>query len=344
MTLRPALLSSLFVLASFAVGCGGSTEETSEPVGGGGGGGAAAEDAGADASELPDVGAADDDAAVDAADAGTACFPQYHNGGLVYVDYDKYHPTIDSTCSGTDHQEIDGVEKVVFLGDSITVGTPPTPASQYYQTVLTASLKQKFGDIETASCAEWGARNRDLLGKQIPKCFPGPEQKRTLVVMTSGGNDVAAWAKDKLPIDEASPKADAAVGELRDAVGWLKDPANFPNGSYVIFANVYEFTDLTANMDGCPVGAFGGFAGDWLAGAGVIVQMEQQYMQVAVDTKSDLVFLEEAFCGHGFHHADKASQCYLADDAPVWFDLTCIHPTPDGHAQIAKLFLDVVNE
>ncbi|MEQ9323824.1 MAG: hypothetical protein RIF41_31965, partial [Polyangiaceae bacterium] len=40
-------------------------------------------------------------------------------------DYDQFMPVVDSHCLGTDHQDITNVEHVVFLGDSVTVSTPP---------------------------------------------------------------------------------------------------------------------------------------------------------------------------------------------------------------------------
>ena len=45
-------------------------------------------------------------------------------------DYDQFSPVIGSHCLGTNHQDIRGVQKLVFVGDSVTKGTPPTlPAS-----------------------------------------------------------------------------------------------------------------------------------------------------------------------------------------------------------------------
>src|SRR5687768_12919605 len=53
------------------------------------------------------------------------CFKDLQ-GSVKGPDYDKVKPTLAPSCAGTHHQTITGVEKVVFLGDSITVGTPPT--------------------------------------------------------------------------------------------------------------------------------------------------------------------------------------------------------------------------
>jgi hypothetical protein len=52
-----------------------------------------------------------------------------------------------------------------------------------------------------------------------------------------GGNDLADMAYNKTGATEALAQTDVMVSEMRAAVEWLKDPANFPNGSYVVFAN-----------------------------------------------------------------------------------------------------------
>ncbi len=52
----------------------------------------------------------------------------------------------------------------------------------------------------------------------------------------------------------------------------------------------------------------------------------------------------ESFCGHGFYAGDPTNECYRGPDAEVWFDATCIHPNPAGHAAISDMVLDVVGE
>lgn len=262
-------------------------------------------------------------------------------------DYDQFKPTLAKSCGGTHHQDIKGVEKVVFLGDSVTVGTPPTMPGDFYRTRLQEKLKQKFGaSIEVASCAKWGARTDDLLegGKQIEACFKsGIETKKTLVVMTNGGNDIHAWAKDKLSPADAMTAADAALARLKTAVEWLKSPEHFPNGSYVVFANVYEYTDTSGDLSSCPAASLAGMDGSWPEGKPAIVHFEEGFMKTAVETKTDMMFLFEHFCGHGYKRKDASLQCYRGADAKLWFDATCIHPTPDGHDQIALQFAKVID-
>ncbi len=337
------LLAGLFAVA----GCGGSTSDTS----GGSGGSAGTAAGGADAGNSGGSGAGGGSAGSGGSGIGGAggatakkCFAGIENG-IVYVNYDQFHPVINSTCSGTNHQDIQGVEKLVFLGDSITEGTPPTPASGFYRTLVTNNMKKKFGqNLEVADCAKWGARDGDLAG-QIQKCFPTtPEPKKTLTVFTMGGNDLADMAKNHLDVTAATAQADQAIADTRSAVEWLKDPKNFPNGSYVVFANVYEYTDLSANLDSCPLASTAGLSGTWQTGVSILTHVDEQYMKIAVDTQSDMIFMEESFCGHGYENTDKSLQCYRGPNTERWFDLTCIHPTPKGHSVIADLFTKTIEE
>jgi lysophospholipase L1-like esterase len=277
------------------------------------------------------------------AGAAINCFEEQH--WTIQPNYEQFAPTVGSHCLGTNHQDIQGVEKLVFLGDSITQGTPPTSTTQFYRTLLGDQLTQQFPGLEVVECAENGAQVGDLLANQIPQCFPGPEPKRTLVVMTMGGNDVINWPEQNLPTDQATADADVIAAEMRAAIDWFKaDPARFPAGVFVVFANVYEFSDGTGNLSACPGASIIGLPADYQMGAPALAHLEEQFMKVAVDTGTDMIFLLEHFCGHGYHRDDPNISCYRGPDAASWFDFTCIHPTPEGHAALADQFAQVIAE
>ncbi|MEW5849887.1 MAG: SGNH/GDSL hydrolase family protein [Myxococcota bacterium] len=289
-------------------------------------------------------------------------------------DYDQFNPVIGSHCNGTNHQDIQGVERVVFLGDSVTVGTPPTASGDYYRARLADMLAERFnldapsaawkmsnplsgvsgvmfsGDF--ASCAKWGARTDDLFrdNSQIADCFPTEERnKKTLVVFTIGGNDIAALTKDHAhsPYNEAYADVQEFVSLMRDAVTALKDPAQFPGGVYVMFGNMFEFTDGTGDVGSCPAASAAGFTEPWDHPedlASLVIWANEQFLKMAVDTGSDMIFMLEHFCGHGFNNEDPENRCYRGPNTPRWFDLTCIHPNPDGHDQIANMFMSLVTE
>ena len=125
----------------------------------------------------------------------TACFKDaFVNPPAKGPDYDQFKPVVGTHCLGTNHQSIDKIERVVFLGDSVTVGTPPSLPAQYYRSLLADALANKFQLAKPnllwqvsdplsgkallkeagafASCSKWGARNDDLMPTQLPDCFP----------------------------------------------------------------------------------------------------------------------------------------------------------------------------
>lgn len=294
-------------------------------------------------------------------------------------DYDQFSAVPGSHCNGTNHQDIAGIERAVFLGDSVTVGTPPWAGSQYYRSIVADAIEAQWGlqfasgflqdeatwkgtnvlqgqagVIESgdfAACAEWGARTDDLSPTQIPQCFEGDDfDQTTLVVMTMGGNDISNLTKSAIEgatMDALWAQAEAMVDLNREAVEWLVEPDRFPNGVYVVFGNIYEFTDGTGEVESCDVSGLAGFdqpvpAPDELSE--VVVWIQEQYMDIAVSTGTDLVFMFEGFCGHGFNAADPTAPCYRGAGNANWFDFTCIHPNDVGHAALADMFVQTILE
>ena len=278
------------------------------------------------------------------------CFPDIGDASLGFPEYDRFGVVAGRHCSGTNHQDITGVEKVVFLGDSITAGTPPTTEAEIYRTLLTELLRERFGpDLEVADCSRFGARTDDYVPEQIPGCFPGVEEKRTLVISTMGGNDTFAAAEAVLNGGSAADGLavlDRAIGHQREAMQWFRDneATAFPNGVFVVTSNIYEYTDATGDMSSCPLADQLGFGGVVPELRAAYIYINEAFLEIAVETGTDSLFLLENFCGHGFYADDPTNECYRGPEATPWFDLTCIHPNPEGHAAIAQMFLDVVSE
>jgi len=288
-------------------------------------------------------------------------------------DYDQFSPIVGSHCLGTNHQDITDVERVVFLGDSVTVGTPPTFSNDFYRAKLADSLAAKFGlnvpslvwksadpfngtaivqqEGAFASCSKWGARTDDLVPTQLPDCFAANTlNARTLVIMTMGGNDISSLTKaaiDGATEQELWAQTQQFVQLQRDALDWLLEPNRFPNGVFVVFANIFEFTDGTGDVESCDVSGLAGFDEPVLSPeqlADMVIWANEEFVKMAVETGTDAIFLLEHFCGHGFNADNPNAPCYRGPDTEVWFDMTCIHPNAKGHQQIADMFMSVVDE
>ncbi len=317
----------------------------------------------------------DDDDGDPAESAFEACFAEISGPtDEPAPDYDAFGPTIADNCNGTNHQDISGIERVVFLGDSVTVGTLPSADPEFYRNRLALMLADEFGleapdafwqgvnilsgealvqeSGDFASCAEWGARADDLMqdDTQVLDCLPESERhKVTLVVMTVGGNDLSNLTEgfmEGAPVSDLWTQTEEFMGLVRETVEWITAPGRFPNGVYVVTTNLYEFTDATGDVTSCPAAGLAGF-GEAVtdpALAQMVVWAMEEFMSIAVDTNTDMLFLLESFCGHGFNYDDPAGRCYRGPEAEIWFDLTCIHPNPTGHEVIADMFYSVVME
>lgn len=293
------------------------------------------------------------------------------------VDYDQFGLTMGSHCQGTDHQDITGVERVVYVGDSITVGTPPTPNGRWWRNQTADALAARFGleppgngwqnvDLldgvvrqtfsgDFAACAKYGARTDDLLRdphRQLETCIPEEERdKRTLVLMSIGGNDIYSLLEDSnRGVDDATMQAEyeAALQDLRDAIRWLVEPGRFPNGVYVVMADTYDFTDPDGaeDMAECP-GAelirMDRALRDPVV-QGILANAQEEYVRLAVETGTDVAFLGEVFCGHGYGLDDPNNRCYRGPGADLYLDFTCEHPNAKGHDAITEMFLNIVDE
>ncbi len=328
--------------------------------------------------ETAETGETGDDSAAETAEPVSdleRCFGEFFGEASPTVpDYSPYAPTLNSSCYGTNNQDISDVARVVFVGDSITVGTPPTDPSEFYRVKLADDFVDRWGleaptwdwewyDIvngttitsisgDFCSTAKWGARTDDLLedNDQILDCFPIEEWDRpTLVVMTMGGNDVFSLAQDLgegLSTDELWAEVSAFTEKQRAAVEYLKNPDNWGAPVYVVFANNYEFTDGTGDIADCTGAELSGLEGvmDRDDFKEMLAWTQEEYMSIAMDNGADMFFLMEEFCGHGYSRGEVDAMCDRGDDAELYFDLTCIHPNAAGHAHIAEMVESIIDE
>ena len=165
--------------------------------------------------------------------------------------------------------------------------------------------------------------------------------------MTSGGNDVARMGRDFVDgatVEDLQLDAEAAVAHKRNSLEWLADEANFPNGHYIVFADVYDPSDGTGDFEDCDLSGLVGFEDFLLPPEEIMHYIQRSYAELAVETGTDLLFLHKEFCGHGHSAADDQAPCYRGPAQPIWFDFTCSHPNPEGHAELANIFYSVVTE
>ncbi len=317
----------LIALIAAAMGCGGSkTKGDAEDDT------AAEPDAAMDAAEEVDPDAADDPGMDGAADAA----PDPVDDSTP----DGWPPSCYEERMGIKNQVVRDVERVIFLGDSITA-TPYLTSP--WSDRIRPDLQDLFGsDLEIQNYAAWGAITDDILSDQLPR-IDTESTKRTLVMFTIGGNDALQVIGDDTTT--ALAHMEGKVDNLHDILTWLYDPSNVPGGVYVIFANVYNPTDGEGDFTHC---GFGAGLEDWPNSDEVAETANGWYEDEANEHGSDLLNLHDLFAGHGFNNDDPTNPWYCnecdpcTDGCPRWYDATCIHPNNLGHIALAGFFLCMI--
>lgn len=240
---------------------------------------------------------------------------------------------------GTNNQDIVGVQRVIFLGDSITASPYLTPP---WSDRIEDDLRTTFGSgIEIHNYAVGGARTEDVLDDQLDR-IDTSSSATTLVMFTIGGNDALQVIGEDIPTSLAH--METKIDNLRGILDFLSDPSNFPGGIYVVFANVYDPTDGEGDFTHCGIAA--GY-GDWPDVDELANTVNGWYLDLANEYGFDVLDTHGLFLSHGWNNADDTSPHYCEacePDCPCerWLDFTCIHPNADGHTALAGFFHAIV--
>ncbi len=315
------------------------------------------------------------------------CFPHVRALAAPSPRYDAPDLHAGTHCLGTNNQDVTGIEQVVFVGDSVTVGVPNaglnltqwgfpvgagTPTSAFYRNRLADALAAKFAlappnflwreanpSTQAAAlqssgafhaCAKWGSKMEHVLG-QLQACLPQSLRgKKTLIIMTAGGNDLAGMTSDALKgasRAQLEQRAADVVARLEATAAWVKAPGRFPAGVALVYGNVYEYTDGTNQLAACPGAQAINMSGplpDAATLSDVVFRMQESLVRVATQHGVDVIWMYEHFCGHGWRNDDAGAPCYRGPGTKRFFDASCFHPTTEGHQRLAELFMAVVNE
>jgi lysophospholipase L1-like esterase len=232
------------------------------------------------------------------------------------------------------------VERVIFLGDSITASPYLTPP---WSDRIRDDLRGLFGgSVEFQNYAVGGSKTEDVLEDQLPR-IDTDSAKKTLVMFTIGGND----ALQVIGEDVATSLAhmEEKLENLRNILTWLFAPANFPGGVYVVYMNIYDPTDGEGDFTHCGIGMA---YEDWPDVDELATTINGRYLELAMEFGADLLDGHGLFAGHGWNNNDAANPYYCHGCEPTcpcprWLDFTCIHPNSDGHEALAGFFFGIVS-
>ncbi len=297
------------------------------------------------------------------------CFGMLLDDAPFVADYADFEPVLGRHCRGTDHQAIVGVQQVVFVGDALTTGEERGRRTAPMRALLADELAERYalqapmaawqaldpltghpavrrsGDF--VACAAPSATTSDLLdgSRLLADCLlPEELGRRTLFVVTVGAGDLlrlTSLISDGADEAEILSAAGGPVTTLQRAVRWMKDPARFPAGSFVVFSNVPDWTDGRGDTAGCLGWPALPDERQPLFGR-LIAHLNGQYMRIAVENQADLVFMQEHFCGHGRQFRNPDPLC-LGRPEP-WVDESCRFLVSAGNSALSGLFWDVITD
>lgn len=251
---------------------------------------------------------------------------------------DNLMPDPDAASWSPEHFPPDQLDRVVFLGDSITYGYGIDVAANQYKNLLVENhdrrwptfagddLTARYGAVEVLDASRNGAETDDLQG-QIDQLRSQPTDGTTAVFVTIGGNDLVGALTSPGGLDNIAPRIEANVADAVDALQAL-----YPQ-SHLLFTNVYEPTDGEGQTNACFMGL------SVAAAEPALDDANARTLALAKDRGFAWVDLRGHFKGHGFNHERETIDAYHDDDPTLWLQSDCIHPNARGHHELRRLFL-----
>ena len=242
----------------------------------------------------------------------------------------------------------DDVRRVVFMGDSVTLGTlPDNDGFPSYAELLESNdetmwpggddLEEVWGNLQVLNLATVGALASELHTEQIPTLHSTLNDMSleggTLVFITIGGNDMENV--DSV-VGIGAETADVVGAELAVVAEHFQNPAHFPDGAWVFVGNTYDPSGEGDKAGDCYEGLTATFMDEELSG------YNDRLLDWAQDANFALVDFYGHFRQHGYGDLDPEATAPLDPNPPHWF-ATCSQPNARGHHEIRSLFWDVVH-
>jgi len=323
----------------------------------------------------PGEGTGTDDAGIDAGtgptdsgpppDAGPDCNPNnLPDGGL--HGHQSYVGTPPPTSPA----------RLIVIGDSISYGYGATDASTgaYYSLLDTNDNTQWPSEMAVSLAAKYGTTlpvvNVSYPGATTTSMVSGgggqpnqimsltsklPLAGRSIVVITIGGNDLLALVENALlgqgvTAAEIQTTVNTAIMNITTMINFLQSPTNFPDGTDIYLANVYDPTDNTGVLPPACVSMISGGALNMQITEPTLATapgaISGNYIALAQSMHFSIVDALGHFYGHGVNATDANSGTshlnYDVCDPVNWFYTDCIHPNDIGHNELRNIFFEAI--
>lgn len=241
---------------------------------------------------------------------------------------------------------------LVGIGDSVTAGFGARKGYSFFDRLIQnppdewpdmkgLSLSSVFPNLSHTNLAVSGSTSLEHEARQIPHLPRVDTNTLTIVVITTGGNDLihsygkmspkegamfgATWAEAQPWITNFGVRLERAIEEITRA---------FPGGCHIFLANIYDPTDETgdARSVGLPT---------WPDAIRIHAAYNETLQKCANNHKHvHLVNLHAPFLGHGLTCTQFWRSHYRSNDPHYWYFTNLEDPNERGYDAIRRLFLN----
>ncbi len=242
--------------------------------------------------------------------------------------------------------------RLIVLGDSISTGTGASRTALKYYNLLASNDSTSWpmemghdlaaffhldgGSLPVVNVAVGGATTITMAANQpgaLRTALSLPAAGHSVVVITIGGNDLQSAI---ISGDPAGLPLTRAIANIRTTVQFLQDPANFPDGTSIYLAAVYDPSDGEGLIRGCffnlSLPEFVIALDTWRA----------SYITLGTELHFAVVDALGHFHGHGWNFDHPANPYFDAADPTKWFS-DCIHPNDRGHSELRRIFYEAID-
>ncbi len=240
---------------------------------------------------------------------------------------------------------------LVGLGDSVTAGFGARRGHSYFDELITnppvdfsemrgKCLRSVLPHLQFTNLAISGSTSGEHAMQQLPKIPVAGSNTISIVVITTGGNDLihnygrtpprdeamfgATWDQASPWVTNFERRLDKMVIEIR---------GHFSGGCDIFVANIFDPTDGVGDIEraGLP---------PWKAGAKILAAYNDVIRRCAERYPFvHIVDIHAAFLGHGIHCTQFWSVHYDAKDPHYWYYSNLEDPNERGYDVIRRLFL-----
>lgn len=237
------------------------------------------------------------------------------------------------------------------LGDSVTAGLGSTRGHSLFERLIEnpadefeemqgRSLGRVLPNLETLNLSVSGSNSSQHLQRIESALEVQPDNVFTIVVITSGGNDLIHWYGRTPPAENAMYGATFAQAEpwianyeerLDEILSAIKE--RLPGGCVILLADIYDPSDGYGDPESIGLPRWRDCVKIHEAYNAALRRSAARHAEVQV------VPMHEGFLGHGIHCRKFWRKTYRPEDPYYWYAPNIEDPNDRGYDALRRLYL-----